>query len=161
MGYVEVDNTTELFVIGNISSYKTEEKYFSRLRREINNRDKSYEYNIVHWYDQPERDLFVSINLSRFALMGLIASIEKATIDYTVSKNYSLSAEEVMEIIDKYYMDVTYLENGTHVLREIDMFHNYAYHVQFDYEKNMPELHRDGLLDYVVDLSIRNEWINN
>lgn len=135
--------------------------YFKTLKEEFEKSDKLYLYNIVHCMNIEPRNLYVSVSLTPTALKGVIAYIEHIAFEYTNSFSYSLAEKELMEVINEFYADVKYLEDEPNTkFQVIDLFYNWERHAVYPYEAGIPELHLDGMLDYIKDLSIRNKWGN-
>lgn len=90
-------------------------------------------------------------------MSGLIAYIELIAFDITAACSYSLNEEEIMEIMNKFYIEVTFLKTiSCKVYDEIDLY--WKYHSNFPYKEGMPEWEREGLLDYIKEMSIRHQW---
>lgn len=136
--------------------------FFDKLRKEWANQEVSYLYGLIHEMNIEPTCLFVYTNLTPPAMCGLIAYIEFVSFEITAAYNYSLSEEEIAEIIHTFYTEVTPLTTTTPcmVYDEIDLYWNWEYHSSFPYEQGMPEWYREGLLDYVREMSIRHQWIN-
>lgn len=140
----------------------THHEYFTRLKLELTSPGRLHAFNLTHSMNQYPSNLFAFIKASPFTLCGVLAYVEHLAFDLTHDHEHSLAESELIEIIGKFYFDVTILDAeplGTH--HEIDLYENWEAYAGFPLVEQMPELHRDGLLEYLHEMSIRNAWGNH
>lgn len=138
---------------------KTHQEYFTRLKLELEGPGRLYAFNVMHSLSIVPRNLFAFINVTPFTLCGVLAYIEHFAFEVTHDHEHSLEPSELIEIIGKFYFDVTILDAeplGTY--HEIDLYENWEAYSGFPMVEQMPELHRDGLLDYIQTMAVRNGW---
>lgn len=133
--------------------------YFRMLKAEIGKKEKMYAYNIVHEMSIEPKNLFLATNLTPDALAGIIAYIEFIAFPVTFECDVSLSEEEVLEIVNRFYREVQFLPAPPcQGYVEIDLYENWEALTHYPFDTGIPELHRDGLMAFIKELSIRNNW---
>lgn len=134
--------------------------FFDGLRADLARACELQTYNIIHSMNDSPMNYWVQVGLPVEALCGLFAYIEHVSFDVTDSCAHSLSESEIIDIVNKFYYPVTVLDreplSGSYY--EIDLYVNWEEHASIPYQEGMPELHRDELLDYIRELSIRYDW---
>lgn len=142
---------------------KENEKYFEGLKKDLNEREQMFNYNIVHCMNFKPSNYWVSMNLNPNALEGLMVYIEQEAFEIgQLCGGYALTEQEVMEVVNEFYADVTILsERPRGKCHEIDLFCNWENLTSHPFDDGMPELYREGLFDYLEDMSIRNNWSRN
>lgn len=132
---------------------------FTQLKQELAGPRRLHAFNLTHSMNITPRNLFAFVKATPFTLCGVMAYIQHIAFDLTHKHGYALEESEIIEIVGKFYFDVTLLDDeplGTY--HEIDLFENWESYAGFPLEERMPELHRDGLLAYIQEMAIRNKW---
>lgn len=135
------------------------EAYFTRLQQELAAPGRLHAFNFTHSMNLFPSNLFAYIKATPFTVCGVLAYISHVAFDVTHPLGYSLEESEFIEIVNRFYFDVTLLDAeplGTY--HEIDLFENWESYAGFPLEERMPELHRDGLLAYIQEMAVRNAW---
>lgn len=135
-------------------------EFFKGIQSELNDTQRNYSYCIDHAMNYVPNNLFININLSPKALRALIAYIEHVTFELTCKHHYSLNEHEFAELINQFYTEVEYLtEPPANDVFTIDLYAVWNEYSDQSFERGLPELYREGLLEYVYEMGIRNDWI--
>lgn len=137
-------------------------EYFTRLKKELAAPGRLHAFNLTHSMNIVPSNLFAFIKTSPFMLCGVLAYIEHVAFDVTHAHEHTLSESEFIEIVAKFYFDVTILDAeplGTY--HEIDLYENWEAYAGFPMEEQMPALRRIGLLEYIQEMAVRNKWGQN
>lgn len=138
---------------------KTHQEYFTRLKHELAAPGRLHAFNLTHSMNIRPQNLFAFVKTTPFTLCGVIAYIEHIAFDLTHAHGYAFEESEIIEIVNKFYFEVTRLDAeplGTY--HEIDLYENWEAYAGFPLAEEMPELQRDGLLAYIQEMSVRNKW---
>lgn len=135
-----------------------QDKLFNDLNKEYKRRGRKYVYNIIHQMNIVPKNTYVETNFTPLVMDGIMAYIQHVAWDTTHECCYSLGEDEVLEIINKFYTEVKFLDEPYKSYYEIDLYENWEANAAFDYENSMTEFQREGLLEYIKAMSIRNNW---
>lgn len=137
-----------------------QKELFDKLKKEYNRRGRKYVYNVIHCMNIEPKNTYVEINYTPSVMDGIIAYIQHISWEITHKCCYSLGEEEILEIINKFYTEVKDLDKPYKSYYEIDLYENWEANASYDFENGMPKFNREGLLEYIEEMSVRNNWKN-
>jgi len=118
-------------------------------------------YELTHKFNKEPSKYFFSLKLPANALCILIVYIEQVAFDFQYKSNryqHTLTEDEIIELIRKFYYEVTILSAAPDTYNEIDIYVNWEELGHLNLAEMFPELHRDELYSYIEKMAIQNNW---